>query len=245
MPKSIIKDILKTGLGGVIGVIGHHYGGQMLDRENTKAESIAQAERDKKSDQMLEQLKNIKSELENCFQKVDKTNENTPIPTDLGNQVKAKTNEIVEAVANIIKGVEANNSKVVQEEVQTARRASIDLKDIIDNWSNGKNNFISDFNIQVFYDFLDSLTLLEESAFLHILIFILILSCLVSITSIFFGNEIIRYFNLEEKFPRLGLFFKLRAKFQRYYLIWNIIIIVCVSFLAIFLNLLVFYTKLS
>ena len=245
MSKSIIRDILKTGLGGVIGVIGHHYGSQMLDKGNTEAEAIAQAERDRKSDQMLEHLKNIKFQLENCFQKVDKTNENTQITTELGNQVKAKTNEIVEAVANLKKGVEANNSKVMQDEVEIARRASIDLKDLIDNWYNGTNNFISDFNLQVLYDFLDSLTLLEESAFLHILIFILILSCLVSITSIFFGNEIIRYFNLEERFPRLGLFFKLRAKFQRYYLIWNITIIVCVSFLSIFLNLLVFYTKYS
>ena len=103
------------------------------------------------------------------------------------------------------------------------------------------NNFISNFNLQVLYDFLDSLTLLEESAFVHIMIFIFILLCLFNILSIFFGNELIKYFKLEEKYPRLELFFRLRMRFQRYYLMWNIFLIVLVCFLAIFLNLLVFY----
>ena len=96
-------------------------------------------------------------------------------------------------------------------------------------------------DLQGLYDYLDTLTLLEESALIHICIFMLILSCLVSIISILFGNEIIKFFKLEERFPRLELFFKLRTKFQRYYLIWNIFIIVFVCLLAIFLNLLVFY----
>ena len=96
---------------------------------------------------------------------------------------------------------------------------------------------------QGLYDFLDSLTLLEESAFLHIFIFIYILCCVANIISVFFGNEIIRYFNLEERYPKLSIYFKLRAKFQRYYLAWNILGIIFMSVLAIGLNLLVFYSK--
>ena len=55
--------------------------------------------------------------------------------------------------------------------------------------------------------------------------FVVIILNVINILSVLFGNEIIRYFNLEEKFPRLGLFFRLRLKFQRYYLIWNVLIL--------------------
>ena len=101
--------------------------------------------------------------------------------------------------------------------------------------------FIPDFNLQSYYDFLDSLTLFEESAFLNIFIYILILLCIFSIMSVFFGNELIKYFKLEQRFPRLAIFFTLRTKFQRYYLMWNILYIFIISFLGIFINLLAFY----
>lgn len=85
------------------------------------------------------------------------------------------------------------------------------------------------------------MTLLQESALLHIIIYIYILATVFNILGIFFGNEVIKYFELENKYPKLHIFFKLRAKFQRYYLIWNISILLVVCFLGIFLDLLVFY----
>ena len=134
-----------------------------------------------------------------------------------------------------------NNTNIMDQKVATIEKASNTIKDITESLGNGNNNFISDLNLQVLYDFLDSLTLLEESAFLHIFIFIYILLCIFNIIAVFFGNEIIQYFKLETKYPKLELFFKIRNKFQRYYLMWNVSLIVLVCFLAIFLNLLVFY----
>ena len=86
-----------------------------------------------------------------------------------------------------------------------------------------KSNFLSNFSN--FYDYLESLTFLQESALLHILLFSILIISVINILSVLFGNEVIKYFNLEEKFPRLGLFFRLRLKFQRYYLIWNVLIL--------------------
>ena len=100
--------------------------------------------------------------------------------------------------------------------------------------------FLSYLNIFNIYDYLDSLTLLEESALIHLLIFTILLSCIITIISVFFGNELIKYFNLEEKYPRLGIFLRLRTKFQWYYLIFNILLMVYLCFLGIFINLLVF-----
>ena len=106
------------------------------------------------------------------------------------------------------------------------------MKEILDNLNKSGNNFISNFNIQNLYDFLDSLTLLEESAFIHILIFIILLCSLINIISIFFGNEIIKYLELERKYPRFAKFIQLRAKFQRYYLLWNIFLMLFYVFMG-------------
>ena len=134
------------------------------------------------------------------------------------------------------------NMENAKEGISKLVKLTNDLKELIEPFIGGpKNNFISNFNIQNLYDFLDSLTLLEESAFIHILIFIILLCSLVNIISIFFGNEIIRYFNLEKRLPKLETIFRLRTKFQRYYLLWNIFLMFVVCFYGIFVNLLAFY----
>ena len=61
-----------------------------------------------------------------------------------------------------------------------------------------------------------------------------------SILGVFFGNEIIKYFDLENKYPKLSIYFKLRAKFQRYYLLWDISIMFLICILGIALNVLTF-----
>ena len=75
---------------------------------------------------------------------------------------------------------------------------------------------------------------------MHILLFSILIISVINILSVLFGNEVIKYFNLEEKFPRLGLFFRLRLKFQRYYLIWNVLILFLVCVLGIYVNLLLY-----
>lgn len=96
----------------------------------------------------------------------------------------------------------------------------------------------NEFNIDAYYKFLDSLTQIEELSFLHVLIFIYILLTVFSIVCTLFSNEFIKYFNLEEKYPRLGLFFRLRATYQRYYLIWNILLLIAACIIGLILNIL-------
>ena len=241
MSKSKLLELLKAGAGVIIGVGAHHYGGKVLDSQNIKAENAAQAVRDGKLDNYGEAMISLNNKIDKCINAASKTDENLPISKEDYDTVRNSVEEIQET-AESIKNLQfdANNTDILDQKIEVVKKASNNIIEVIERWSKGNgNNFLPDFNIQNLYDFLDSLTLLEESAFLHITIFILILSCLFSIVSVFFGNEIIKYFKLEERFPRLELFFKLRAKFQRYYLIWNILIIVAVSLIAIFLNLIV------
>lgn len=86
-------------------------------------------------------------------------------------------------------------------------------------------------------EYLDSLTLFEESAFIHILVFIILLLTIFNILLVFFGNEIIKYFDIENRFPSLSFYIKVRAKFQRYYLLWNIFTMFVICIIAIGLNL--------
>ena len=122
-------------------------------------------------------------------------------------------------------------------EMQSIEQYSKDLKQILEDID--KTSFVP--GLDKFYAYLDSLTLFQESAVIHISLFIVLLLTVLNILFIFFGNEIIRYLNLEHKFPSLTGLIRLRAKFQRYSLMWNIFILVLVCVFGIFINLLVLY----
>ena len=92
----------------------------------------------------------------------------------------------------------------------------------IDHIKNQISAYFKVINLTSYYEFLDTLTLLEECAFINILALIGILFLISDIYFVFFANEIIKYFKLEEKYPKLHIFFKLRYKFQIYNLLMNL-----------------------
>ena len=70
--------------------------------------------------------------------------------------------------------------------------------------------------------------------------FVVIILNVINILSVLFGNEIIRFFNLEERYPKLGIFFKLRIKLQRYYLMCSVFILFLVCIAGIGIDILLF-----
>jgi len=56
-----------------------------------------------------------------------------------------------------------------------------------------------------------------------------IISCLISIIFVFYGDILLKKFKIEEKFPNLAKIINLRLKFQRYYLILAILYIFSVA----------------
>ena len=93
------------------------------------------------------------------------------------------------------------------------------------------------------YEYLDTLSILQESSILHILLFTVLTVTVLNILSVLFGIELIKYFKLEERMPKLAGFFRLRAQFQRYYLMWNVSILFTVCLFGIVVNLLLFTVK--
>ena len=100
------------------------------------------------------------------------------------------------------------------------------------------------YYIKNLYSYLDSLSLLQEFSLIQIFIYIIISITAFQIIFIFFSNEIINSLKLDERYPSLAYYINLRSKFQRYYLLWNTLIIILVCLLAIILSLFTFiYTS--
>jgi hypothetical protein len=87
---------------------------------------------------------------------------------------------------------------------------------------------------------MQNLSLTKQGALIHITNSILVLLCLLSLITVFYGDSIIKYFNFEEKYPRLAKFIQLRRKFQQYYFFLNALLIFIFTIIILVFNILVF-----
>ena len=104
---------------------------------------------------------------------------------------------------------------------------------------NFNTNFISDYTKYI-HDYLDTLTLHEVSCLLNIIIFIVLILTGFIILSMYYENHIIYYFKLEERYPKLAGYLKLRRTLQKYSIMWNIFLLFLICLFGIFVNLLIF-----
>ena len=105
-----------------------------------------------------------------------------------------------------------------------------------DLFSNKKNKLSDEScvfdNVREYFnsyaDFLQNLTFEQQIILFNFLCSILLLSYFLSILIIFYSNYLIERFDLEKRIPRIAVFLRYRAKFQRYYLYWNTICIITI-----------------
>ena len=102
------------------------------------------------------------------------------------------------------------------------------------------NNFVSDI-LNDYKEYLSTLTVIEQGALGHLLASIFLFLCLTNIMSIIYGDLLIRYLKLEEKFPKLAKYIQLRRKFQQYYLFLNFILIISTLLLIFYVNASIFF----
>lgn len=241
MTKFQIKQIFNSLFLGTITGVGVNFIVKGLDAKQRAAQELAAQKQAEQISQITKDVSDLKASQDKISASIDKLSEGTIIPESEINKAK----EIYEEML-----------KQKGEELSKNSDSLIEFFNKYSNGSNGSsfnnsnNNF--DFssiteNINLYfnelYKFLDQLTLVQEGAFLHMLLFSYVLFCIYIIVGIFFGNEIIKYFNLEEKYPKLGTILKYRAKFQNYYLAFNIICIILICVFGIALNVLIFLNK--
>ena len=112
------------------------------------------------------------------------------------------------------------------------------LNDLINN----KTLSIQDIYNNVYY-FIDSLSQTQKLAVIHISMSITILFCLFTLIGVFYGERILNYFNLEQKYPKLAGIIKLRRRFQQFYFLWNSFMILLVLALIISFNLYILFNS--
>lgn len=123
--------------------------------------------------------------------------------------------------------------------LQAEREKNLELLRIVDERikniiNETGNNFVS--GLSDFYQFVENLSLLQHLVLLDILLFLIVILTIINILSVLFGNEIIKYFNLENRYPKLSMLFKLRSTLNKYYLISRVFLLIFVCIFAIIIN---------
>jgi len=232
----------------IIGFLGHSYWSNFLSYREYKSKEKVQQLLDERLDSMINQLEQINAKIIehskqlNTFSLSNNINESVLTSVkykletgnkdiDEGNRLLENINDKVLNKDEILSLAKENFSKGLTNLDEASKKLS-ELLNI------DKDKLFS--NLSSLYEYLDSLSLLEESSLFNILVLLVISLIIVNIYSSLFGNIVINYFKLEEKYPRINKFFKLRIQFQKYYLIFNLILFVIIFLFAIFINLLVF-----
>lgn len=216
--KNLTNLLRQVGLFGG-GVLGHYYGNKLLDSKNDQVEAELQESRDQILNDINERTLKIGDRLSQLHDKVNIDQK----MMNLENQkiLKDHLDKIRDNVDNIKSVIENTNSLTpVQDAIKSHRDQIVKSGDSIEKIINDvfSNKFIGENLITTIHNYLDTLTLLELSSLFNSVILMTLLLTSFSILSIFFGNELIRYFDLEKKYPSLSKILKVRSTLQRYYL---------------------------
>jgi hypothetical protein len=148
-------------------------------------------------------------------------------------EMQAKYEELVNKNIEELQSINASNKTII-ENIQTIINSK--------GGSGGSNSLTGNNIIDSINQFLLTLNFEQTLAILHLSGAFFILISLYIISIIFFGDYLIKYFNLEKSYPKLAAFIQMRRKFQNYYIILNMILIILVLFIIIYINLLLLLT---
>src|SRR6266571_2208641 len=163
------------------------------------------------------QVNELKNELESIEQLVNKNNDQKEILSSHLDNLNKENDNMQNMISDILKYFKDNdNNKFIG-----------DNNNIIEFFT----NYIENFN-----KFLSTLSFEQLIAVAHLTSTICILINIFTIISILFGDQLINYFKLEERFPRLAFIFNLRKKFNNFSLILSFIMIISILIALIYVN---------
>ncbi len=262
-----MKRVLLGGVGVLFTVGIHHYGDKGLNKFNNMMNSLfGTAKTEEEFSQAVnENTTQLKSEMQNLDPEgLEMANKVLKILKDANDlkldnkSLSQKLAENSEKAQGAVNKLEENRSTLLElvkaqgsfDDQQVKAVSQADLNKLLSTTNDviaelqkiSKSKILPDISnltdfMTAYYKFLDSLSICQEAVFLNILVFIMLIIIVFNLSAVFFGNEIIKYFKLEQKYPKLAIFFKIRATFQRYYLFWNIILIFVLCFISILISL--------
>ena len=139
----------------------------------------------------------------------------------------------------------------INEQIQKVVNTDVEIHNMYESVNNKFDLFINKINtllnsgnksqyLDSLQSIIDGFNYEQNLALSNILGSMFIIFSLISLISIFYGEMLITYFDLENKFPKLAKFIQIRRKFQQYYLLINIGLSIIVLLLIIYVNIIEF-----
>jgi hypothetical protein len=150
------------------------------------------------------------------------------------------------------KNLENISDSTINDQIQEVENTDVEIHNLYESVNNKFDSFINKINtllndsnnksqyLDSLQQFFDGLNYEQNLAMSNILGSMFIIFTLFSIISIFYGDKLITYFDLENKYPKMAKFIQIRRKFQQYYLLINIALIIIVLLLIIYVNIIEF-----
>lgn len=240
-----INEKLKNVANFISGGVAYSLVLKLVNYKSDKAEEAAQVIRDQKivniqSDVNLlgNYIKDHLKVIKECSEAYGNRN-NVLIDKDVAltqlNNIKSNGDLILSKLKEL-KVKQDWNIDIAYEDLVNLLRGVDDLITIV-NGNDTTKNFVS--GLSDFFQFVENLSILQHSVLLDIILFIVIILTVINILSALFHNEIIKYFNLEKRFPRFKMFFKVRASLQRLNLMWNVFNLMFVCVFGVCINMVV------
>lgn len=153
-------------------------------------------------------------------------------------RIKQDIDLINQDAYNLTNQISINNNQGIDTSAKVLNKSVNNLVnklvDKINKRSGSNNNYLD--NIYQFKDFFDSYTTTELGAMGHIFACFFILGCLFDIAITYWADYLIIHLKIEEKYPSLLKWIKLRRKFQHYYIGLNFLLIIIALLFIVYIN---------
>ena len=153
-----------------------------------------------------------------------------------------QTNQtMIEAIQQEAEKIVERLSCEVEDLAETKARKSLEFEDILKTISDNSDvskftdNFLENWN-----SLLSNLSTAQIGALGHIFFGISIYYIAINIATAYYGDKLIIYFKLEDKYPRLAKWIKYRRIYQHYNIGYNLILLIGIAGYIVFVNISVF-----
>lgn len=181
-------------------------------------------------DKLTNLSNNFKNKIDNAMNTANKVQ-------DINTQIMNNDSNISEDLKTQSYQDINNNLDLTKNGLEEGKKILDEIVEIFSNirGSGSSSNYIFDI-INQYSDFLNTLTVIQKGALGHLLAAIFLLFCFTTIITIFYGETLIKYFEIEKRFPKIARFIEIRRKFQQYYFLLNTCLILSTLFLIIYVN---------
>jgi vacuolar-type H+-ATPase subunit I/STV1 len=215
--------------------------------------AVANFKRSKSAEQYTKQIENLNKELPKVREEKDKLAEtyqehlndaNTKIMESIEQQIKGLENNLTKFI-NKNQGTKFNSEDNFEEgiarlsvEAKNVTKATTEAFDEVSKQSildlEGITNSLNEFY--------SHLGLAELLAAINLSGCVVVFLSMMSMIIVLYSETLITKFKIVERFPRLKNIIELRRKFQNYYLIWEICVILGVVIIMAYCNFLFIFT---